>query len=182
MKTQQEYNYEINDLRKEVDELKKKIASLNPEINVKKNIFLAGYKACEKGWNIQKAENWFDKTYSDLCSGSQEETEKIIKDLSGEPIPGVKTNIDKAVDLLYKVYPVILCGIKDKSITNEIREFLFSLLDRNKLNIERDALIRIYDICKNTDELNMSNYTIDQISALNQAMIEIYQISEPFIN
>ena len=31
---------------------------------IRKNIFIAGYKGCENGWNIQKAMEWFDKTYS----------------------------------------------------------------------------------------------------------------------
>lgn len=30
---------------------------------IKKNIFFAGFKACEGGWNIQKAQKWFDETY-----------------------------------------------------------------------------------------------------------------------
>ena len=33
----------------------------------------------------------FDSIISDLCSGSQDETDKIIKDLSGEKIPNIKT-------------------------------------------------------------------------------------------
>jgi hypothetical protein len=58
---------EFTEIEKDlVIQLMKEYASqgnLKDELIIKKNIFLAGFKSCENGWNIQKAEKWFEKTY-----------------------------------------------------------------------------------------------------------------------
>ena len=78
-------------IAKQLNEL---FASLNPERvreSCEKMLKRNQWNGNRSRYSTEDIKIWVEDIISDLCSGSQDETDKIIKDLSGEKIPNIKT-------------------------------------------------------------------------------------------